>query len=458
MIGSGGGLFRCQGDWLAQIGDQSARIPLELGPSDLAARLAELSAAARINKPKWVVAPGSSESFFACFEIDERLDLRDRAVLRFELEDHLPIDAEAMVADFAVAASDDGRQRISAVAIETGIWKPRIEAIEARGQGVASVVPRAVLAAYAIRADEGNLDTSTRLHLLLCEQGRVDALTLVGPVIADWKHLACDPDALKRHRLMNDLADCRTIVAGLDTQQDSWLQSLFADVQFVDSDYDTLASRGADLILSKRVNSGFELRREALASGDRFGAVRRELGVAAICLIALLIAIAAAGWWRSERIEHRIEQIRAEQARLFRETFPEVRVPAAVVRRVRSEHAKILGSRGQATNIEIPVPATEVLRDLLAALPTDLRLRITSINILDGKVDLDIQVRSPVDAGVVAKSLAAAGFQVEPPGTTQQDGRTFQSQIEAVWTGFGDEADQSQSLSIRVAVDKERAG
>ena len=57
-----------------------------------------------------------------------------------------------------------------------------------------------------------------------------------------------------------------------------------------------------------------------------------------------------------------------------------------------------------------------------------------SLKILNGQVDLEMQVRTAVDAGAWPTALESNGFEVEPPVTTRKDARTFDSVLEARWT------------------------
>jgi hypothetical protein len=164
------------------------------------------------------------------------------------------------------------------------------------------------------------------------------------------------------------------------------------------------------------------------------------------------------GWWRKERIESEIANVRSQQQELFREAFPSTKVPGALIRRVRSEHTRVMGSRGASSLVDVPQSAPEVLRELLAALPETVRIRISSIKIFNGQVDLDMQVRSPVDAGVLATSLSSAGFDVEPPVTTQKDARTFDSLLEAQWVGRPADRELETDVSVRLWIRQEVAG
>jgi hypothetical protein len=60
-------------------------------------------------------------------------------------------------------------------------------------------------------------------------------------------------------------------------------------------------------------------------------------------------------------------------------------------------------------------------------------VRISSIDIRGGNVNLRFQVQRPVDAGVIAEALSQGGFDVSQPATTRKDATTFESTIQAEW-------------------------
>jgi len=91
-------------------------------------------------------------------------------------------------------------------------------------------------------------------------------------------------------------------------------------------------------------------------------------------------------------------------------------------------------------------------------LPENIRFRFKSIRILNGQVDIDLQVRSPVDAGALATSLSSAGFVVKPPVTTQKDAKTFDSVLEAEWTGRAGKSATPREISLRISIAAEVSG
>ncbi len=83
---------------------------------------------------------------------------------------------------------------------------------------------------------------------------------------------------------------------------------------------------------------------------------------------------------------------------------------------------------------------------------------INSLTVLNGQVDLDLQVRVPTDAGKLAMSLESAGFDVKPPVTTQQDAKTFDSVLEATWIGRTPQAPAQDEVSVRISIMAEVSG
>jgi type II secretory pathway component PulL len=202
----------------------------------------------------------------------------------------------------------------------------------------------------------------------------------------------------------------------------------------------------------------FDLRRDQLGPADPLRPIQTQLRLVTLAAAACLLAVVVGGWWRTQRIEKEITSVRSQQRQLFQEAFPDAKVPGALLRRVRSEHVRVMGSRGASSQVDVPQSATEVLRELLAALPENVQFRITSVDILNGQVDLDLQVRSPVDAGELATSLSSAGFEVKPPVTTQKDAKTFDSLLEAQWSGRSENPALQDEVSVRISIGGEITG
>lgn len=414
-------------DWQIIVADQSEQLSMDVQPDELPICVNLMIGLAKLKSPTVVLAPASTSCYFCLLKSSEIVDARDRQAMLFELENHLPIDAESMVADFVAVSSGD-QPAVSAVAIDTDRWRRIVDAFERADLPVRSIVPSAVLATRAL-SQQVHLGETT--ELFLADEDELDVIDLRGDAMLGWKHLAREPAAIRRHQVLKETEADATVVVGLDPDQYSELTG--SDADFIDQDRETLIARGAELLLETPSARWFELRRGALAPSDPLRAIGRQLRWVAVAAAACLLALAVGGWWRKHRIEQEIENVRIAQTDAFREAFPDSRMPGAVLRRVRSEHSKVLNSRGENTDIEVPDSAPDTLRRLLAAIPDGVRYRVMRIEIRNGEVNLLLQVKNTVDAGRIASAIAEAGFRVDPPGTRRIDAQTFESDLKASW-------------------------
>lgn len=450
------------------VGESTARTGPGADPGELAAVVRRLFDETKVANRTCVLAPASTSCFFAILHPADEREAKDRAALAYEFENHLPIDAESFVADFQTlsrrgqerlaqtrpggltssdAASGDAADRNDPAGIETGVpiavaavavpiepWRRIMDALDDVAVPVRSIVPSAMLAAAGATADPSF--PAGESWLLIVQDDRLDSIRVIDRQWAGWKHMAAEPDVLDRHRLIDmDGGAKQVTLVGVDSPQHGFFQSVFPDARCVQATAESLWLAGARRVISDRAGGGFDLCRGPLGSADRLFAIDKQLRWLAVAAVLFFVSLAVAGWYRTHRIEQEIVAIRDQQETLFRDSFGGAKVPGAIVRRIRSEHAQAVGSRGASTTVEIPRPASDVVRGLIAAIPADLRFRIESLAVNDGRADLEMHVRTPVDAGKIATALASAGFQVDPPVTTQKDTRTFTSSIRARWIG-----------------------
>ena len=64
-----------------------------------------------------------------------------------------------------------------------------------------------------------------------------------------------------------------------------------------------------------------------------------------------------------------------------------------------------------------------MLYELVLGMPDDLRLQVQQMRVEDGKVYLDLNMRSVGNAGELADALEQRGFHIEPPTTEQFDAK-----------------------------------
>ena len=423
------------GGWEIIVGDQSDRLAADVPPGELAVCANLLAQTAGIKNLNVVIAPASTSCFFVKLKPSDDIDLRDRAALTYELEDHLPIDAESMAADFVPIESPSGEAgTIGALAIPLHPWHSIVEAFESADLPVRSLVPSSVLAARE-RSEGGDLAETVRW--LLVDGPRCDCICVRNETILSWNHLATDESALRRQLLLDHAESDRTMVVGADPRQLELIRSIVPEARLDETRLGQSVRRGASLLLDNRSQRWFDLRRDALGPSDPLRAISKQLRWVAVAAAICFLALAIGGWWRSSRIDSEIDSIRNQQADLFREAFPDARIPGAVLTRVRSEYTRVAKSRGKNLDVEIPPSATMILRELIAALPDNIRYQIEEIVIDNGTAKIPIVVNKSGDAGDIADAIKRHGFQVPDIGSNARDGNPneWESEIEATWIG-----------------------
>jgi len=437
--------------WQIYVGDQSQRVAADASPQDLATQLKSLIPASGIKQARVVLAPASTSCFFVKLSVSDSIDRRDRVALSYELEGHLPIDAESMVADFVpLDSSPQGVHLFASLAIPLEPWQRIVDAFEAALLPVRSLVPAAVLAVQAL-TDKGGRDKGGRpllqgtqqtglVLLMLVEGDRCDCIGVRDETIVSWQHLPVEAAALQRHSKLDWPAVNHVIVVGADPSQRTVIQAISADAQVLNLSVESLVRQGAQRIMDHRSLGWFELRRDRLGPSDPLRAIGPQLYWVAVAAAICFVAVAIGGWWRTSRIEAEIANLQREQAALFQQAFPDARVPGSILRRVRSDHARVLNSRGQNTNVMIPPSATQLLRAVVSSLPKEVRFHITSVDISRGIIKLDLLVRRIPDASVIANAIEQGGFKVLSPKVNQSgnDPNQYNALIEATWIETSD--------------------
>ena len=452
-------------EWRIHAADDYRTLPKASDPAAIVATVKELLANSKSVRSEWIIAPASSSCFFSHLSLPPEIDAKDRRSLIYELENHLPIDAESMAADFSVLpAAAHGAPRlhgrsVAAVAVEVDDWKPLTTKLESADIPVTNIVPSAILAMVSLHEKHSLAGVSS---LMLCHGEHADLITLVDDRISSWKYGKIDATSLERHKSLDLPASNQILVVDCTEAQGSLIRNKLGSFQIEPNSFVTHCLEGANTALSKPASIQFNLRRDDLAPEDPLRPMNRQLSWLAFAVATCLIAMIFGSWWRTTRLERKISENLLAQSAAFQESFPDTRVPASLLRRVRSEHSRIMGSRNATKQIEAPNSATEVMHVLLASLPRDIRVRISSIDIRNGDLDLTFQVQHFVEAGLVAEALARGGFDVSQPATAQKDAKTFESTIQARWrqnpSANANQASEGAASSNRVPQGKPSIG
>lgn len=425
-----------ENEWCIHVANETRIIPKTSEVSKIVATVSDLLENSKSTKSGCVIAPASNSCFFARLNFPADFNLRDRPALIYELENHLPIDAESMAANFTSlpeSVSQDQKlpeKSLSAIAVEVKDWKPLADTLETKGIPVTNIIPDVALAVTSLHEKHSLSGFS---NLILCRENHADMITLADDRILSWKYTKLEAESLKRHKSL-DIQECNEVlVVGCTEEQATLIRNNVGPVRIDTEPLEMHHLHGANSAVSKPASIEYNLRRDGLASDDPLRPITKQLSWLAFAIGTLLLVTIAGSWWRSARIEARTSEILQAQSTAFKQSFPDTRVPASLLRRVRSEHTRIMGSRNASKQIEAPGSAAELMGVLLASLPTNTRARISSIDIRNGNMELTFQVQHFVDAGVIAEALSQAGFEVSQPATAQKDAKTFESTIQAKW-------------------------
>ncbi len=403
-------------------GDEVIVTPVEAShDGDVAARAA--AARALVSESCGVVGPvvlaiDSAMCLCATISTDGLGRNGRRRAIYFRLEEHLPISAEQMVADFV----ELGGERALGVCGELPMLEAIVAALEREGFEVGAIVPAATAAAEQAF---GEIDDA-HAAIVADAGGGVAFIATDDGGPTQWQWFAPGDGRLGEH--LRDWADSqpdrRTLVqigavdaaAGVARALDGH-QVLSLD----ETTADEAAVRRMLRVAAGEARPWFDLRRDALAAPTKYEKYRIHLALLAAAAVALLVSVIGVTQWRGSAYGELSAELRAEQIAVFKTALPGQRVPGSVKNRLVSEHRKLRGLGGMAddaTAVTAEPSALATLHDVLTQLPRELRFRLLDVSIRPELIRIDGQALNHVDAEQIAVSLRHAGnLEVESPKT-----------------------------------------
>lgn len=373
------------------------------------------------------VAPGpllisidSSLCLATQFTVASVRQLRKREALLFLLEETLPISAEEIVADFVV------QQRfVFAVVAETAALEPLVVELTRAGFYVEAIVSEVILACEEhLRAE----DWPARHQVLWLEDRHWELLTVDGSKPTAWERLPATYDALVKSLRAAELvaSEQLPLVAYGPSAMIADVQALISapwlsvERETVPHTLAVQSGRTATRILDGQLDPPLQLLRGPLAASvKRKHPLRVEWRLVQSAVAMLLLACAATQYRHWQTAQQELAAHVAGQADLFRDLYPDKRVPVGVQTRLASDLRRLRGVRGETTELPSGVEALTVVQQVLAALPADLRFRLLEIRVEHGRLSLSGEVRSHGDADRIAAALRKQGLRVSPPSTQQ---------------------------------------
>lgn len=179
-----------------------------------------------------------------------------------------------------------------------------------------------------------------------------------------------------------------------------------------------------------------DLRREEFTHAGPIARVRRQLTVAA----ALGICVAGLALYNfiSSFITHRHDYniLAGKLEQVYRQTFPgEPRVRAAAV--LPKMEQKLKDYQETYKNFSAlsssAISSLDVLRELSALIPPDIKAQVTEFSISQGRLELDGLLNNPADADRIKKSLGESGLLrgVDVPSTSSYEGNKYKFKLMA---------------------------
>ncbi len=370
----------------------------------------------------------------------------DAKALLYRLEDHLPVPAEQVVADFVPfdrLAPTGGEDTLGVCGLLDRV-RPAVDALEAAGVSVQVVVPAMLAAAQAMALADGAGPVVFLLGDVSAAPPAVSVVATVAGRPLDWASVPATVTDVRLHlRFLSTLFDVppRLVAAGLPAALVDGLSDALSQVVAVDAaePFAAAAATGA-AALSGRGRPWVDLRRGPLAATDRLRRHRRPLNAALAALAAGLAVTAASLFARSVRCDRAADAADARGRADFADHFPGWVVPTNVRVVVAAEHRRAAAAAGAVTAAAGPAgaygSALATCRGVLAALPpTTARFAVDRMAFADDDFQLSGRLGSydEADAVIAAASSAARqlGMDVPTPQTRREAGGTWAYQIRA---------------------------
>lgn len=382
------------------------------------------------NRPtRIVLLLESSEVLSDHFRCDAR-DASNRASLLFQFESQLPYAAEQITADFQPA--DGGA---FGACIVTDHLQPLVDELETANIEVQSISAATLLALQSLIAEQ-NIEPNSAV--VWCDDFATEICVLHHGRLRRWMQSSNDVDSIcaalhglaKRHRHIDSIVIVNAPEGCPAALQDRLSGDLEVHTLTSDSIQDHAISV-ASRVLVHREEPLFEFRRGSLAQADPIRTIRQPLQWAYYAAAIFLIALTASFWLRATAYDGQVEKLRGQEADLFAQVFPKSNVPAGVLSRLESEHARLAGARGtnRSQKVALPFPALTVLEKFLDSLSIDERIQFAAVRISDGDLEMDADLKTHGSAGVLVAALQQQGFSVVPPTTEKKDARSVNSLV-----------------------------
>jgi type II secretory pathway component PulL len=393
--------------------------------------------------PRQVVIAVASESvLFASIPASDTAHIKSNQSLRFALESLLPVDAESIVADTV------GPSGNAAVAMEVGHLQAIVASLEQLQCKVQFIVPESILSLEQVLIEKRLPTPSVSLWMVheSDDKPKVEILVLSSDKsVLAWQVVDLESKSLEQNLLLHNRESHELYLlgeAGELTHFKSLVRCESGSLEIakcievaacIEIDRACLVRKRASALLVGRDTPWMDLRRDGLAVFDRWR--RHRVSIARLVFATCFFVATLCGTllWRSSQYQTDAKLYNQQQRDLFLRAFPQQRVPAAILARLKSEHAKALGIRKTDTKTVMPRSAFAILKSIVGSLSEEFAFEVEEIRIENGRIAMEVKLLTQQDAGKLAAALSGQGFQVEPPATTLVDGDRIMASVVATW-------------------------
>lgn len=357
-----------------------------------------------------------------------------RKAMTYRLEEHLPIAAEDVVADFL----ETGEATALSVCTRVEDLQPTLDALRARELRVRHILCDAVLAAGFAASRNDSLDVVLHARETRNPQSESwDLIEIDRGRPARWWWFADDRESVaERLRSLADSPRAEPLRVAILTGDIEATERVKRDAgeagihwQSIDATPEEAAATRAAAVLRDAAPPWIDLRRDALAAPNQWEVYRKPAIALAAAAALLLASVAGIAWHRAAQYEQQAEAQRQQLTGIYREVMdlgPREPVPDAfsLRRRMQNEQRQLAGIGGVASDRsrldDMRPPSALVLLDrLLATLPgEEIRFRVLEIRIEPDRLRVQGEAQSHAQAEQIVVALRESGrFEVRPPET-----------------------------------------
>jgi hypothetical protein len=328
----------------------------------------------------------------------------DRKAMLYRLEEKLPVAAEAVVADFALA----GDHALGVCVREDGI-APIVRALESVGVAIQSISPAALLTACQMASASGS-------QVLLIGEGedQINIIAVPNGAPASWSLLPARLSDVKLHLDVLSMESGQELGPIRSCGLDAALATALA-AEPIPTPAPQAAAIAAAAALEGRRDPWIDLRRGAMAISDPLRLHRKPLDAVLAAAAVFLVCLAIGLLWRGHRYANAAASADRAVADEFQKAFPGWSLPANVRTVVESEHRKLAALGSSALPIESTESALQTLHAALSKLPPDVKFTMERMGFFDETFELAGRARTSADVDTLAAAAAQSGFEVALP-------------------------------------------